>query len=269
MLNLKGLRILLIRPQALGESEPDSFSQFLSEEGVEFNHYPVMKLSPLDSVESLESIKAHILNFSDYDKSIFISRTAAKLALEWLGQYCAMVPEALPIGMEYYAVGKGTASVLQQHHMTVSVPDETADSEGLLALPSLNVVDGEKIIIFCGKGGRLVLTEELRQRGATVSRCELYRREPLDTYATQINQLLSEAAPELIVVHSGELLDLLVDLVEPDQQLALYHCPLLVPSDRVRQRAIGMGFSQVVCSESALLEDMASSLRGWYSTKIG
>jgi uroporphyrinogen-III synthase len=266
--NLKGLQVLLIRPKPALEQEPDSFAGYMLDHNVILHHCPVMKVFPLESPSDVDQIKAHILDFAHYDRAIFISRTAAKLAMVWLERYCASVPEGLPIGMRYYAVGKSTAAELKEWGVEAELPDQAFSSEGLLALPSLQQVSEEKVAIFCGEGGRSMLADQLGQRGAIVRRCELYRREITHKYDEEINHLLSSAGLELVIAHSGELLSNLIALVEKDQQSTLQQLPLLVPSERVAAFAKDAGFNQVFCASSALPEDMASGLRGWYSNKL-
>lgn len=265
--SLKGLQALLIRPKSALEQGPDPFTRYLLDHDAILHHCPVMEISLLESPSDVDQIKAHILDFAHYDRAIFISRTAAKLAMDWLERYWASVPEGLPVGMRYYAVGKSTAAELQKWGVEAELPDQAFSSEGLLALPSLQQVSEEKVAIFCGEGGRSMLAHQLGQRGAIVSRCELYRREITHKYDEEINHLLSSGELDLVIAHSGELLSNLMALVETDQQSTLKQLPLLVPSERVTEFAKDKGFNQIVCAGSALPEDMVSGLRGWYSNK--
>jgi len=277
MPDLEGLQVLLIRPKPIwgvaGDEEgklgkePDQFTRYLSGLGIMAHHYPVMVVSSLESPSDVDQIKAHILDFAHYDRAIFISRTAARLAMEWLEHYCVMVPEGLPINMHYYAVGKSTANTLLNWDVRAELPGQVFNSEGLLALPSLQNIAGEKIVIFCGKGGRSLLAEQLAIRGATVNRCELYQRQMTDENAGQINGLLSANKLDLVVAHSGELLSHLLAIVDKEQQSVLRALPLLVPSERVAKNAKEAGFKEVLCAGSAVPEDMVSALRGWYSNK--
>jgi uroporphyrinogen-III synthase len=268
--NFKGLRVLLVRPDsAFGQPETqsrDHFSSQLINDGVVLHHYPVMTVSLLANSLEIDQIKSYILDFALYDKVLFVSRTAARLALDWLDRYWA-VPEGLPIDTRYYAVGKSTAAELQKRHIEAELPVQAYNSEGLLALPSLQNLSGERVVIFSGVGGRQLLSEELGHRGAMVSQCSLYRRQPTAVHADNINRLLLSAELDLVIVHSGELLSNLMSLVPKAHQQALWQLPLLVPSERVCELARDAGFNNVICAGSALPEDMVSALRGWYSNK--
>ena len=72
---------------------------------------------------------------------------------------------------------------------------------------------------------------------------------------------------DLVVAHSGELLENLLAVVVENQRPILMSLPILVPSERVSDIAIGLGFRTVICAGSALPEDMVSALRGWYSSR--
>jgi uroporphyrinogen-III synthase len=257
---LKGLRALLVRP----EQEGDAFVAKLMDDGAVLSHCPVMEILSFEGRVEADKIKPYILDYSRYDRVIFISRTAAKLAIDWLDHYCLMGP-GLPVGTRYYAVGKSTAAVLKNWDIEAELPSRHFNSEELLALPSLQHVDGEEILIFCGEGGRHLLEQELRCRGAVVHRCELYRRQPLHDFAAEINRLLSDNVLDVVVAHSAELLNYLLEMVEDEQRPTLSLLPLLVPGERIKALAEQSGFKTVICADSAVPEDMVSALRGWYS----
>ncbi|MEH6617834.1 MAG: uroporphyrinogen-III synthase [Porticoccus sp.] len=262
MTALKGLRALLVRP----EQSDDLFARQLVEAGATLYRYPVMLITPLAEVSEINQIKSHILNIDQYQIAIFISRTAAHLGTEWLARYWSVLPESLPQNLRYYAVGKSTAALLGEQGIDAEVPEQAFNSEGLLSLPSLNNIADEKALIFSGEGGRTLLADTLIQRGASVSECELYRREPTTEFSDQIVELLAAGALDLVIVHSGELLKNLLAIVPESQRSALVKLPLLVPSERVADIAKNSGFQAVICAGSALPEDMVSALRGWYSS---
>ncbi|WP_461481920.1 uroporphyrinogen-III synthase [Porticoccus sp.] len=254
----KPLRVLLLRPL---QQRDDFIAALSSRCDVELYRCPVMDIVPLDSTSDSESIQSRMLNFDHFQIAIFVSRTAANLAVEWLNRCWP----ALPPGVRYYAVGNATASVLQAQRIAVETPSQSFDSEGLLKLPSLQSVAGEKALIFAGRGGRTLLAEELERRGARVSRCDLYERRPSMEYASQINVLLSDSAVDMVVAHSGELLELLLQLVAPACRQPLMSLPVLVPGQRVAELAVGQGFTEVISATSALPSDMVSAILEWYS----
>lgn len=262
MTALKGLRALLVRP----EQSDDLFARQLMGAGATLYCCPVMLIKPFTETPEKNQIKSQILNFDQYQIAIFISRTAARLGTEWLARYWAVLPESLPQNLRYYAVGKSTAALLREQGINAEVPEQAFNSEGLLSLPSLNNIAGEKALIFSGEGGRALLADTLIQRGASISECELYRREPTAEFTDQIIELLAAEGVDLVIVHSGELLKNLLAIVPESRRPTLMKLPLLVPSERVAEIARNTGFQAVICAGSALPEDMVSALLGWYSS---
>src|SRR5690606_17336275 len=101
-----------------------------------------------------------------------------------------------------FAVGPGTAAVLEKHGLHVSFPTTATNSEALLALPELQHIDGMKALIVRGSGGRELIAETLRGRGASVDYAELYLR-AVPTYdAAALRELVRNAAPSAVVVSS-------------------------------------------------------------------
>lgn len=261
---LTGLRTLLVRPQ----QGQDIFAERLMALGATLFHCPVMQITSFaeahsENASEVNGIKPQIQNFDQYQIAIFISRTAARLGMKWLSAYWPDLPEHV----RYYAVGKSTAALLLEHGIEAEVPEQAFSSEGLIALPSLQNIVGEQAMIFAGEGGRSLLAQTLENRGAIVSKCDLYRREATTAFATQIITLLADQSVDLVIVHSGELLVQLIAIVPGDLQEALVALPVLVPSERVADMARSKGFSIVICAGSALPDSMVSALTGWYSNQ--
>ena len=104
-----------------------------------------------------------------FDLAVFISPTAASKVMDRVG--------AWPRSLRAAAVGGGTRRELERRGVAgVIAPQGQADSEALLALPEMRHATGKRVVIFRGEGGREVLAEELRRRGARVEYAECYRR---------------------------------------------------------------------------------------------
>ena len=86
------------------------------------------------------------------------------------------------------------------------------DSESLLALPEMNNVEGKKILLVRGIGGRDVLADTLRARGAQVTFAECYQRINPQTDCDLLAQLYAENKLHGIVVTSSEAMRHLLDL---------------------------------------------------------
>src|SRR3990167_7545431 len=110
----------------------------------------------------------------------------------------------LPPALKIATVGQGSAKALHELGIAeVIAPAEHFDSEGLLALPELQNVAGWRVLILRGDGGRELLGDTLRARGATVEYAACYRRsKPQQDIAALI-----DAVPDALTVTSSEALD--------------------------------------------------------------
>lgn len=156
------------------------------------------------------------------------------------------------------AVGAATAQALHQAgHPEVLYPAQDYSSEGLLALPAMQSVHGQKVLLMKGEGGRRVLAEGLRERGAIVTPVIVYQRSLLTPGARAMRRSL-EAANAAIVT-SNEILQRLYTLTPQDLREQLAGLQLVVPSARVVQMAQSLGFRDVLqvpspLSDSALVQ---------------
>lgn len=104
-----------------------------------------------------------------FDLVLFLSEHAVRHALPEL----QAEPWFVRAGV--LAVGERTADVLKARGIVAGVPAEPT-SEGLLDLPALRRLDGRRVLLAAGAGGRRLLGQALHDRGAEVVRYECYRR---------------------------------------------------------------------------------------------
>jgi uroporphyrinogen-III synthase len=258
-------RVIITRP----EPQASLWQQHLAAMGLASVVAPVMAITPVSDKNACERVKQLVLNIDHYQKAIFVSRNAVNHAFEWLETYWPQ----LPMGIQYFAVGSGTAEQLSRADVNVTAltgQDSAMNSEALLADPSLQQVAGDKIVIFRGVGGRNVLAQTLRQRGARVDFCELYQRQRPAGAATWLAHALAPAQRrrDLLVVHSGESLHNLVTLLSARPELADYArtCPLVVPGERVTKLAREQGFRQVLTAYNASDRAMLDTLQNHIGT---
>jgi len=271
--SLQGVCVFNTRPDAQAEK----WRQALQAAGAEVLRLPLMAIEPVTETAAEQAIKDRILSLADYQHAIFVSQNAAFFGLQWLDQYWPQ----LPYRTQFYAVGSATAARLTDYGCQVIEPDNTMNSEALLALPSLQSLTHEKIMIFRGCGGRPLLAEQLRQRGAQVDYCELYHRvfprtEALKRLLSLSMVDLSQSDAKAIALHSGEALQnwnqLLQDFVQTQEmnnnqrQLPynldhLRGISLVVPGQRVAQLAQGLGFTRILIAENASDQAMLQALQ--------
>lgn len=263
------LRVIVTRPVAQAEK----WRAQLDAVKIDSVVVPLLELRGVNKPEQIRAVKNVILDFDLYQKAIFVSQNAVDFALQWLEDYWPQ----LPVGIEYFAVGDTTARHLQQRGLDVSAltaaESGAMNSESLLQAAELQQVDGEKIVIFRGCGGRGHMGEILQQRGAMVSYCELYERH-LPARAAELlrDAFASDAAWDyrnIIALHSGESLQhyqkvlLQLEQASTTAELAkhLRPLPLLVPGARVAQLAYDAGFTHVHIAENATDTSMLSALQ--------
>lgn len=247
---LAGLRALVVRPPR----EADLFADRLRALGCRVHSLPVMSIQPL----AADLRRQRLADLAAFDKVVVVSINAARLASEGLD---ATMLEA---GPAWFAVGEGSAAPLLALDVPVAWPEWDATSEGLLALPALAQVVGDRVLIIRGEGGRDKLRAELVARGASVEFCELYRRQ-LDTrHCEEIRRLVSAGEVDLVVAHSVDVLDNLVSLLA-GSTLSLDGVAALVPSEKAAELAWQAGFGAVIAAVSALPDAMVEAVRGWYT----
>ena len=128
--------------------------------------FPATIILPPPDRTQLDHIHATLDRF---DIAIFVSANAV--------EYGAPAPQSWPAQLRTFAPGPGTAAALVATGIhNVTIPENSFDSEGLLALPALSQVTGQRIAIFRGEGGRDLLGDTLRARGALVEYADCYRR---------------------------------------------------------------------------------------------
>lgn len=192
-MSLAGLRVLNTRPahQAAG------LTRALAAAGARVDELPLIEIRPLPLAPEDERL---LLDLDRYDGVFFVSANAARLGLDAIAGYWPQWPWRLPA----YAVGERTAAVLRAAALDAVLPAR-ADSEGLLALPALQAVAGQRFLLLRGDGGRELLPETLRARGARVDVLALYSR-ALPATAAAAWGALAATPPDVVVLTSPDAL---------------------------------------------------------------
>ncbi|MEW8506594.1 MAG: uroporphyrinogen-III synthase [Candidatus Thiodiazotropha sp.] len=161
------------------------------------------------------------------------------------------------------AVGEATAAALRHSGYSIDlIPGERFDSEGLLMLPQLQQMSGKRVLIVRGEGGRRVLGDSLRARGAEVGYAEVYRRRlPQADSAPLLARWRQQV--DLVTVTSVEVMRNLITLLgEPGWPL-LSRTPILVISERMRREAEKLGFCSVMVAAGADDGAIMAAIQAW------
>ncbi|HZW24407.1 MAG TPA: uroporphyrinogen-III synthase [Gallionella sp.] len=245
---LRSLKIAVTRPR----DQAAPLAQRITQAGGIPLLFPLLDIDPVQDDAPLHE---QLSRLERYDLAIFISPNAVQHS------YTAMraVDLTLPPQLRIATVGQGSAKALRELGITnIIVPTERFDSEGLLALPELQDVAGRNVLIFRGDGGRELLGDTLKARGATVEYATCYRRsKPQQGIAA-----LLDAAPDAVTVTSSEALNYLVQMLENCGSETWRDLPLFVPHPRIAELAGRQGWRQVVTTASGD-DGLLSGLIAW------
>ena len=239
---LAGRTIVVTRPQAQAAPLADA----IVAAGGKPLIFPLLEISPANDPQALAEAAARL---AGYSLAVFISPNAADYALSAILAHGSWPASLIPA-----AVGQGTVKALAERGVVGCVaPTERFDSEALLDLPELAAerVNGKRVAIFRGDGGRELLAETLRERGATVDCIPCYRRSGPSAGAASLIAAWRADQLDALTVSSSEGLRYLVDLLDPEGRDFLQKTPLFVPHARIAENARALGLSNILLTEAA------------------
>ncbi len=250
--NLQGKGILVTRPAQLA----DSFSERIRAA----NGHPV----PFPVLEILDTADPDPLNrlvdaLDTFDLAIFISPTAVNKAMNLIRSR-----RELPDGLKIAAIGQGSRRELAHFGVQhIIAPNQRFDSEHLLAMPELQSIANQNIIIFRGDGGREHLGDTLTQRGATVTYAECYRRGRPDRDAGILLRQWSRGEIKAVTITSAEGLHNLYDMVGKLGRQWLKSTPVFVSHPRILEVAHELGLQQGILTDSGD-DGMIAGMSTWF-----
>lgn len=219
--------------------------------------FPLLEISPPPEVDTLRSLVSRL---SEFDVAIFISPNAVRYGMAVIEQ-----SGGLPAGLKLAAVGQGSAKALQALGVTeVIAPTDRFDSEALLAMPQLQAVSSQNIMIFRGDGGRELLGDTLKQRGASVEYATCYQRSKSSQKTEDL--FVQGEVPDALTVSSSEALTHLWEMLSESERRKIASIPLFVPHQRIANVAQQQGWQQVVQTPSGD-DGVVSSLLAWAKRK--
>lgn len=238
-----GRRILVARPAA----QSGRLLTLLADAGWQGQPFPVMDIQPLpDALAHLPQQAALA------DWLFFVSPSAIDIAWPALQQQA--------LNARLACVGQASARRLAGlSGQDILFPTAGSDSEALLALPQLADVAGQHWLIVRGLGGRALLADTLRQRGADVTLAEVYQR----VDGTPDWGLLDDDPPDAMVITSSEMVEQLFRLAGPARAVTLQCLLYCVPHPRIAERLQALGATRIVTTR-ADDEALVSGLREWF-----
>lgn len=244
-LPLSGLSIVVTRPR----EQAVQLAQRIEQAGGHPVLFPLLEISPPEDAQPLRDAIARL---AEFDLAIFISPNAVRY-----GMQAVQSAGALPQQLKIATVGQGSARALRELGVgQVIAPQDRFDSEALLALPELQQVTGWRVAIFRGDGGRELLGDTLKARGATVEYIECYRRSRPQYDAGLPGDV------DAISVTSSEALGYLWDMLDTAARGHFTSVPLFVPHQRIATAARELGWREIVLAAGGD-DGLLSGLIAW------
>jgi len=236
-LPLLNKHIMVTRPA----HQAEQLISLLKQAGASVYCQPLIEIVPLaHPVEAIECVR----DFGNTDIAVFISQNAVTHGVNLINEH-----GALPTSVKLATVGLGSAKLLEHltHRHVEITPQGQYNSEQLLKHPLMQDVATKIITIFRGIGGRNLLADTLRKRGATVHYAEVYQRHCPEIDLHKLQRLWADKPIDAICITSGEGLQNLaktISLTDCPTQLRedILNCQLVIVNQRLEALANKNGF---------------------------
>ena len=245
---LTSIRALVTRPQVQAQSLAEAIRSRQGHAWV----LPMLTIAPVTETPQMRSL---LLELDQFDKVIVTSQHAAHYGLTLIDQYWPQ----LPVATDWFAIGPQTANTLSYYGIDVKTPSESMDSEALLNLNDLSSVRQQKILIIKGKGGRTLMADTLKARGAIIEQLETYERKSPDYTTNPLPDVLRKKRINTVLCASGETVTNLLNFLPESEMPQL---SLVVPSQRIASAFAALPFRQVTVSEGAGNKAVLAALEG-------
>jgi uroporphyrinogen-III synthase len=250
-ISLEGLRVLNTRPIEQGQA----LSMAIAQAGGTAFDCPALSIVPT------KSSWFHLLpNLNTVNQAIFTSANAVIYAFNIFHQKQLI----WPVHIEITTIGKSTASKLEHYQVPVTNIPATSTSECLLNLLSLRQVDQKTVLLFKGEGGRLLIPETLKARGAKLIELAVYRRAKPHVNQAQLQAWWRNKAVDIILFTSYEAMQNTFAMFDKPAHSWLKNLPCLVISKRLAEAASLLGIRKIIrCSPETILDALDQFNKGF------
>jgi uroporphyrinogen-III synthase len=247
---LAGRTVLVTRPA----HQAAALAQAIQAAGGDAFVFPALAVEAVPA----EALCVPLAHLAEADMAIFISPNAARF-----GMAAIRSGGTLPASASVFAVGPGTARALQEQGASAVVTPDGQDSEALLALPQLQDVAGQRVVIVRGVGGRPLLADTLAARGARVDFFECYRRVRPSADAAPLLSRWQAGGIDAVTVTSAETLNNLAALLGEAGRPLLLNTPLFAPHEKIAEAARRFGTTRVIATAGGDA-GLAEGLVNWF-----
>lgn len=233
--SLRGKNIVVTRPV----NQARELARLIEAAGGTPILFPVIEIREL---EDPRPFLALVDRLDEFDFAIFISPNAVGRAMKLI-----LRRRTLPRALKVIAVGGGTVRALRGYGVSeVIAPRDRYDSEALLEMAELADVSGKRVMIFRGEGGRELLGDTLKARGASVEYAECYRRGKPDLDPAPLLGAWARNELDAVTVTSSDGLRNLFEMVGTPGRERLMITPLFAPHPRIAETARALGVRKVI-----------------------
>jgi uroporphyrinogen-III synthase len=246
---LNNLGVAITRPV----NQAKKLTQLIEAAGGSVISFPLIQITALDDYTQFEQT---ISTIADYDWIVFISSNAVQNCMPRL------IKQGIPSDLKFAAIGPTTAKTLGEFGIKqVLMPKERFDSESLLSLTDMQDIKGKKVMIVRGVGGREVLANTLKSRGADITFAECYQRINPQNNCDVLTQAFHNKQLHAIVITSSEAMRYLLALASECDWLK--EVRLFVNHARVAELPLQMGLNVHVADapgDQAMLDNLCMNL---------
>ena len=232
----EGRHVVVTRPP----EQAGRLSELIRDRGGVAVQFPVLAI---EKAESDGDLAAAVQALDSFDIAFFLSSNAVRYALDYV-----LARRSWPERLALATVGKGSKQAIEAYGLgEVLAPESGFDSEAVLALEAFSEtrIAGRHLVIFRGDGGRDLLGETVRQRGASVTYVTCYRRACPAGDGAKLLALAAAGRLDAITLTSSEGVDNLVKMLGERGTAALSAIPVFAPHPRIVERANRAGFTTV------------------------
>lgn len=234
--NLMGLRVLNTRPLEQGEL----LTRKIKRMGGEVFICPALTIMPVST-----SWVDQLPNLQSVNHAIFVSANAVNHGIPTVLQHQPDWPKNIKVT----AIGHATKRALLQRNLSVDYLPEKANSEHLLALPHLQDIKNQVILLFKGEGGLDLIANTLNQREAQIIELSVYRRQLPTINQENLERCWRDQLVDIILYTSQQAMHNLFFLFGEQAHPWLKQTPSLVISERLVNEARLLGIQTILCCE--------------------
>jgi uroporphyrinogen-III synthase len=253
-LSLAGRHVVVTRPAG----QATHFAAALTGQGAIPVLFPVLEIR---DIEDVAPVLDAAIRLDSFDLAVFVSPNAIEKALALI-----LSRRPWPARLRVAALGKSSERELARHgiHDVIS-PPLRFDSEALLGLPELTDVEGKRVIIFRGDGGRELLGDTLKARGAAIEYVTCYRRAKPQLDPAPLLKLWEVGKLDAVTLTSSEGLRNFHEMIGRLGQAWLKKTPAFVPHVRIAEQARALGLGTVIPTDPGD-DGLMAGLRAYFGS---